>query len=119
MEGRGQARWRSSEAMGRSSEARGRSSEARGRSLSFEGREEASEEETEEVLEEVKEEVIEEREEMMMEREASVDLLQFTNFLVVTIGVFVFVLLSSGNWIIDTGQWTPLLDTRHQTVIPG
>ena len=82
---------------------RGRSSEARGRSLSLGFGESVGgvREEVRAEVEEVRERTAELRSEgrkeiMMEERKSSVNLLEFTNFFIITIGVAVFVLLSSG-----------------------
>ena len=88
---------------------RSRSSEARGRSLELEDLKLEKEEELEEqgtvalgrpegrVALRLEEDLATRREgRMVVERSSGVDLLKFTNFLIVTVGVAVFIILSSG-----------------------
>ena len=89
---------------------RSRSSEARGRSLELDDlKVEKEEEEVEEqgtvalgraegrVALRLEEDLVTRREgRMVVERSSGVDLLKFTNFLIVTVGVAVFIILSSG-----------------------
>ena len=91
---------------------RSRSSEARGRSLELDKLSQETEVEEEVVKEQgrvalgraegrvalrrEKESTVRREGRMVVERSTGVDLLQFTNFLIVTVGVAVFIILSSG-----------------------
>ena len=91
---------------------RSRSSEARGRSLELDKLSQETEVEEEVVKEQgrvalgraegrvalrrEKESTVRREGRMVVERSTEVDLLQFTNFLIVTVGVAVFIILSSG-----------------------
>ena len=105
---------------------RSRSSEARGRSLELEDLKVEREEEKEveeqgtvalgraegRVALRLEKEVATRREgRMVVERSSGVDLLKFTNFLIVTVGVAVFIILSSGK----TGLIKAFIDMRIQT----